>query len=50
MTDQTVDRIHSMIARLDEQALEEHPGALEAVHREIVAELDRLANLAGGDR
>lgn len=47
--------VSDQLASLDEQPVETHPDALEAVHRAVVGELDALARIgkaadAGADR
>lgn len=42
MAHDPVPELAGRVRALDQQPLDEHPDVLEQVHREIVAELDRL--------
>jgi hypothetical protein len=44
-----VDRLGQRLRALDGEPLAAHPGALDAVHRGLVAELDHLAGAVAGE-
>ena len=44
MSESNYEQISNRIAALDERPVAEHPQELEAVHREIVAELEQVGS------